>query len=131
VVAVLVDHNIEGQAALLWEEVAAQGWLELVEMTLITFTDAGLPRDTPDRALWRFAQERDMLLLTANRNMTGADSLERTIREESVPTSLPVITIGRSDRIEERDYRRRCAEWLVDIVLYLDRYRGGRRLFIP
>ena len=27
---VLVDHNIEGQSVLLWDVLAAEGWLELV-----------------------------------------------------------------------------------------------------
>jgi hypothetical protein len=72
-----------------------------------------------------------MLLLTANRNAKGDNSLEQTIREESTSTSLPVITIGSLDRLVEREYREQCSTRLVDIMLYLDNYLGVGRLFIP
>ena len=45
--------------------------------------------------------------------------------------SLPVITIGRIERITERIYRQDCAERLLEIVVYLDDYLGVGRLFIP
>ncbi len=72
-----------------------------------------------------------MLLLTGNRNMDGEDWLEQTLREENTSTSLPVITISRIDSLRERAYRLRCARRLVEIVLYLEQYRGVGRLFIP
>jgi hypothetical protein len=91
----------------------------------------GLPLDTPDREVWRFAQTHQMLLLTDNRNMAGDESLEQTIREESTATPLPVITIGRADRIANRSYRERSAAWLLEIVLSLDSYLGAGRLYVP
>ena len=72
-----------------------------------------------------------MLLLTANRNAKGENSLEQTIREESTSISLPVITIGNLDRLVEREYRERCSARLADIVLSIDNYLGVSRLFIP
>ena len=72
-----------------------------------------------------------MLLLTANRNMQGEESLERTIREDNRPASLPVITIGNADRIADAVYQARCATRLAEIVLYLDDHLGSGRLFIP
>ncbi len=72
-----------------------------------------------------------MLLLTDNRNMKGDDSLEQTIREEVTADSLPVITIGSLDRIDESEYRQSCANRLVEIVIDLDCYLGYSRLFIP
>jgi hypothetical protein len=131
VTTVLVDHNIEGQAALLWGVLAAEGWLELVPLVLVTFADAGLAVDRSDREVWRFAQAHGMILLTDNRNMDDEDPLEFTIREEATAMSLPVLTIGRIDRMDERDYRRRCAERLVEIALDVERYLGGSRIFIP
>jgi hypothetical protein len=91
----------------------------------------GLSRESSDRAVWRFAQEHGMLLLTNNRDATGEDSLAATIREDSTPLSLPALTDGNLDRIVERGYRRRCAARLVEIVFDLDNYRGTGRLFIP
>jgi hypothetical protein len=88
---ILVDHNLKGHALLLWGTLAAEGWFALLPLRLLTFEDAGLPVNSSDRAVWRFAQAKRMLLLTGNRSMKGPDSLEQTIREENTLTSLPVI----------------------------------------
>ncbi len=82
-IGILVDHNIEGQAALLWSALLAEGWLDLIPLRLVRFADAGIAHNSPDRVVWRAAQDQHLLLLTANRNMQGEDSLERTIREDN------------------------------------------------
>ena len=87
--------------------------------------------DSGDRTVWRTAQAQGMILLTHNRNMKGNDSLEQPIREENTPTALPVVTIGRIDRIRERDYRDRCAIRLVEIGLEIEKHLGTGRIFIP
>lgn len=73
-ITVLADHNIEGQAQLLWGTLSSADWLELVPMRLVRFDDVGLPFDSSDRDVWRFVQAHSMLLLTDNRNMAGDDS---------------------------------------------------------
>lgn len=128
---ILVDHNMEGDAALLWETIIQDGWLEIVPMQMAFFAEVNLPADSNDRVVWRFAQQHRMPLLTDNRNMKGDDSLEQTIREELTADSLPVITIGNLDRIDESHYRQRCANRLVEIIIDLDSYLGYSRLFIP
>ena len=130
-IRVLVDHNMEGQALLLWGVLAAQGWLDLVAIKLMTFDEVGLPFDSDDRRVRRFVQAHRMLLLTDNRSMKGADSLEQTIREEATSTTLPVLTIGSLARLDEQAYRERCATRLVEIVVDLEAYAGVTRLFIP
>jgi hypothetical protein len=130
-ITVLADHNIEGQALLLWGTLGAAGWLELVQMRLVRFAEVGLAHDSTDRAVWRFAQANQMYLLTDNRNMEADDSLEQTIRDENTERSLPVLTIGRVDRMTEHSYRDTCAARLLDIVLYPEDYVGAGRLFIP
>jgi hypothetical protein len=67
----LIDYNLTGDAVLLYSS---------------------------DRVVWQFAQTNQMILITANRNMKGDDSLEQTIREDNTPTSLPILTIGNPDR---------------------------------
>jgi hypothetical protein len=131
VTTVLADRNLEGQAVLLWGTLAAEGWLDLVPLRLRTFAEVGLSHDASDRLVWKFVQQHGMLLLTDNRSMKGGDSLEQTLRDEVHPTSLPVLTIGRSGRMTEQAYRERCARRLVEIVLDLDQYLGADRLFIP
>ena len=130
-VTILADHNLEGQAVLLWGTLASQGWIDLLPLRLVTLQEVGLPTHSTDRRIWRFAQERQMILLTANRSMQGADPVERTLREENTPTSLPVITIGGVERLEERAYREDCAIRLVEVVLGVDQFRGAGRIYIP
>lgn len=88
-ITLLADHNIEGQALLLWGTLGAAGWLELVPLRLVRFGEVGLSYDSTDRDVWRFAQANQMFLLTDNRNMVGVDSLEQTIRDENHVTALP------------------------------------------
>jgi hypothetical protein len=130
-ITILVDHNIECQAALLWGTLASEGWLELTGIQLSTFRDVGLPVESTDRVVWRFSQACGMLLLTDNRSMEGADSLEQTMRDEGEASSLSVLTIGSTDRLRERVYRVACATRLVEVVLDFEVYHGTRRLFIP
>ena len=128
---ILIDHDIEGQALVLWGTLAAEGWLTLLPIQLVTFAQIGLPVDSSDRLVWRTAQAQGMMLLTHNRNMKGEDSLEQAIREDNTPTALPVVTIGRIDHIRERSYRERCAVRLVEIGLDIEKYLGTGRIFIP
>ncbi len=128
----LIDHNLEGHALLLSGIILKQGWHDLFPIRFVTFEDISLPIDSSDRIVWQTSQSNQMLLLTANRSMKGEDSLEQTIREENTPSSLPVVTIGSCDRfLNESNYRERCVDRLIDILLYIDNYRGVGRIFIP
>jgi hypothetical protein len=54
------------------------------------------------------------------------------MREKNTSESLPVITVSNADRLlNDSEYRGRCVESLVEIVLDIDTYRGARRIFIP
>ncbi len=130
-ITVLVDHDIEGQALALWGTLGKTGWLEIVDVELVTFLNVGLPFDSSDREVWRFAQANGMILLTNNRNMDGEDSLEQTLRDENKLTSLPILTIANADRLSERLYRERCATQLLEIVIDLDTNLGRSRIYIP
>jgi hypothetical protein len=40
------------------------------------------------------------------------------MREENIPESLPVITVSNADRLlNDSEYRGRCVEGLIEIVL--------------
>jgi hypothetical protein len=127
----LIDENLSGHVDMLSGALMATGWMEILSIRLILFKEVNLPGNVDDRTLWRFVQAHQMLLLTENRNMKGKDSLEQTIREERTSRSLPVITVGNRNRLVRLDYRRRCAERLVEIVIDLEFYRGVSRIFIP
>jgi hypothetical protein len=128
---ILVDHNLKEYIVLLRGTLAVDGWLDWLSIEFVTLEEAGLAVDTSDRIIWRFAQSNHMLLLTANRNAKGKDSLEQTIQEEGLLASLPVLTIASFDRLVEREYREQCCARIADIVLYLENYLGVSRLFIP
>ena len=72
-----------------------------------------------------------MIILTANRNMKGDDSLEQVIRENNSLQSLPVVTIGNKERLDEQIYREQCASRLVEILLEIENYLGVGRVYIP
>jgi hypothetical protein len=128
----LIDHNLKGHALIFFGAIAGQGWLDIVPIRFVTFAEMDLLIDSDDRVVWRVAQENQMILLTANRSMKGKDSLEQVMREENTSASLPVITIGNADRLlNDSEYRGRCVESLIEIVLDIDSYRGARRIFIP
>jgi len=65
---VLVDYNLNNEAIIFSGSITLEKWLDIVAIELVTFANVGLPADSDDRIVWRFAQAKRMLLLTANRN---------------------------------------------------------------
>jgi hypothetical protein len=64
--------------------------------------------------------------------MKGENSLEQVIREDNNMKSLPVVTLGNLDRFsKEANYRSRCADSIIEIVLNIEDYMGVGRIFIP
>lgn len=128
----LIDHNLGGHAEILLGNIASQGWLELLPIRFVTFKEMKLAIDSSDRVVWRIAQANQMILLTANRSMKGEDSLEQVLREENTLDSFPVMTIGNTDRfLEDRAYRNRCVDRILEILLNIEDFMGVGRLFIP
>lgn len=133
--AILGDFNIEGQVRLLIAALEAEGWSELwaeLGLEVMTFARLGIPGTTPDDELWRLCQREQIVLLTANRNHDGPDSLEAVIRNENRADSLPVFTLGDADRVaQSREYAVRTAVQLLDHLLRIDDLRGTGRLYLP
>lgn len=127
----LVDYNLDGYAAVLLSILTKRGWLEFFSIQFVIFREVELAMDSSDRVVWNYAQANQMMILTANRNMKGEDSLEQVMREENSSTSFPIITIGDLARLDESEYRERCVDRLVEIVLEVENYMGVGRLFIP
>lgn len=125
----LIDYNLRGQAALLWGTLASEGWLELMSIRFIGFEEVGLLENSSDRLVWQIAQAKQMVILTANRNMKGDDSLEQVIREDNTLQLFPVVTIGNKERLDEQGYREQCASRLVEILLDIDNYMSGSGLY--
>ncbi|AFY78032.1 hypothetical protein Ple7327_2763 [Pleurocapsa sp. PCC 7327] len=128
----LIDHNLERYAVILLGKIASDGWLDLIPIRFITFREIELSTDSSDRVVWQTAQDNQMILLTANRNMKGEDSLERTLREDNTSNSLPIVTIASLDRFRsEPSYRSQCADRIIEILLDIENYTGVGRIFIP
>jgi hypothetical protein len=127
----LIDHNIEGFASLLFGVLAKEGWVELLQLRCLYFSDAVLPLDSDDATVWQYAQREGALLLTSNRNRADETSLQATIERYNHPGALPVITLSHPERLWSPAYRVRVALKIVEIILYLDSYRGTGRLFVP
>lgn len=108
-IKILVDHDIEGHAALLLFGLRQGGWINLNVLEILTFSEVGLDFATADREMWRFAQENKMLLMTGNRNMDGEDSLEHTIRRENIETSS-----GYYNQSTRPLYRKKLPRYLCD-----------------
>jgi hypothetical protein len=109
-----------------------RGLWEPLHLTLLAFSDLDLDEDAPDRVVWETCQREQVVLLTANRNEEGPDSLETTIRTQNQPDSLPVLTLGDGDRVmQSRDYAGRVVARMLEILLEINNYRGTGRLYLP
>ena len=72
----LVDHNMEGQAVWLWDTILKTELPDIIDVRIVMFADIGLPENSNDRVVWRFAQKNRMILLTDNRSDNELYSLE-------------------------------------------------------
>jgi hypothetical protein len=128
----LIDHNLKGHARILMGSLASQGWLDLLPIRFVMFEEVDLSNSSNDRIVWRLAQAKQMILLTANRSMKDEDSLEQVMREENSLTALPVVTIGNADRVlNDANYREQCVARIAEISMYTSNYMGVGRIFIP
>ncbi len=130
-IKVLLDNDVDGFQSLLADAIERIGWSEFRLVEFVTLKEVGLLRTAKDREIWRFCQYNSLILFTANRNREDPDSLERTLGEENMPSSLPVLTISNQKRLRNSAYREACVERLLTIILDLNNYLGTGRLFIP
>jgi hypothetical protein len=132
---ILLDNNIEGHLKHLLPVWLSPYWREewaSLALTVHDFEQLGLARNVPDSVLWQICQDLEIVLVTANRNDKGPDSLEATIRNRNGPTSLPVVTLADGNRIlKEPTYAYRVAEKILDYLFDIDKMRGTGRLFVP
>lgn len=132
---IMADHNIEGHVAVLLRMWTSDPWKspwESLAVEIESFERLGLSYAISDRDLWQMCQQHDLVLLTANRNDDGPDSLEATIRDLNRPSSLPVLTIADPGSVlTDRDYAERVATQVLEYLLDLDNLHGVGRLFVP
>lgn len=133
--AIMADNNVEGQLDILLDLFRQPTWHEVwisLNIPLETFESLGLARETKDSILWSTCQERDIILITGNRNRRDADSLDATIHASNTLNSLPVITIANPRQIvRSKAYAKKAADRLIEYLFDLEAYRGAGRLFVP
>jgi len=132
---ILADANCAGHLALLLR-LMQEGWRhdvwEGLHLAYVSFADLGLQPDASDRAVWEVCQREQVILLTANRNDAGPDSLEATIQQHNTPHSLPVFTLANDQRVlRDRLYAEAVADRLIEFLFDIDSYRGTGRLYLP
>jgi len=131
----MADANIQGQIDRLSKRMQAVDWREFwtfLQLSFLTFADVGLDPADSDAVVWQRCQERQVFLLTSNRNDKDPDSLEATIRIHNTPQCLPVFTIGDTDRISvDGSYCERVIETLFAYLLEAENIRGTGRLYLP
>ncbi len=106
----LADANCEGHVKALATIFHSEPWSEFwnsLNLSVVSFTELALSHQSSDRDVWQTCQREQLVLITINRNYKGSDSLEEMIRTESVADSLPVITIGNSERVSDGPRLRR------------------------
>jgi hypothetical protein len=132
---ILADVNVQGHVELLrlvWESAYWRELWSALALPVRTFAEVGLANNVPDTLVWQLCQQRQLALITANRNNEGADSLETAIRTSNTSESLPVFTLADPEQIRHsRAYAERVAEKLLEYLLEIDQVRGTGRLYLP
>ena len=132
---IMADHDVEGHLSRVRAYLESGPWSEFwagLEVSVHSFGEFGLSRSTLDAEVWRFCQERQIILFTGNRNMESDDSLEATIRRHGAADSLPVFTVADALRMRSDSlYMERVAVKLIELLMDLDRYRGTGRVYLP
>ena len=72
-----------------WREI----W-ESLRLSYHTFAEFGLHREAPDSIVWQACQDREVALITGNRNKKSPDSLETTLRSRNTSRLSPRLYVG-------------------------------------
>jgi hypothetical protein len=132
---ILADINVGRQRRAILRIRTSDTWRDLWDalgLQVFDFSMLGLSDRSPDSLIWRTCQRERLVLITANRNQDGPESLEATIRDENQPDSLPVVTIANAKRVlSERAYAERVAESILDYLIRIDEFRGTGRIYAP
>ena len=128
---ILLDHDIEGYVVFLNAGLQETGWDQYMTIEFLRLRDLGLSDGQSDRDIWRRVQNDHLLFITNNRNREGETSLQATIENESRADSFPVLTISSVEKLVQADYRQHVVHRLAEVLLYLERYLGVSRIYLP
>jgi hypothetical protein len=132
---VLADINIAAHQQALLSIWLSDYWRDLwngLGFAVESFPNLGLAHDSSDALIWRTCQRERLVLITANRNKRGSDSLEATMRAENRPDSLPIVTIADANRVlKNRAYAELVSERLLERLIDIDAFLGAGRIYVP
>ena len=132
---ILADINVGAQRDALILVWTSNTWRDLwnnLGWSVASFPTLGLSYNDSDSVIWRTCQREELVLITANRNKRGPDSLEAVIQNENQPDSLPVVTIADANRVlQDRLYAEKVAERLLEKLIAIDDFRGAGRIYVP
>jgi len=104
---------------------------EFLRLPQVSFADLGLPPDASDREVWEVCQRAQVVLVTANCNDAGPESLESTIQHQNTPQSLPVFTLANDQRVlRDRQYAETVANRLIEALFDIELSRYWR-IYLP
>jgi len=133
--AIMADNDIQGQMGTLVRLLESEAWLDIwasLNLAVRTFADLSLDPSVADAELWHACQREQIVLITANRNKAGADSMEATIKAFSTASSLPVFTLADPKQIlASREYADRVVTRFLQYLMEIDNVRGAGRLWLP
>ena len=75
---------------MLWRMLCTDGWADLIPLELNLFAQIGLPENSSDREVWRFAQKNGMILLTGNRRR---EILKAVGKSDSSLSGRPAVCV--------------------------------------
>jgi hypothetical protein len=131
----LVDNNIQGQMENVRTIFLGPEWGEIWASTgfeFLQFADVGIDRSTKDDVIWQTCRLHGLLLVTANRNAEGPDSLGAMLESDLRDTDLPVVTIADQEALRlDKSYARRVAIRILEICWDIEKLRGTGRIFVP
>ena len=132
---ILADNDIRGQVEYLVSLMEAEPWTEFwrdLNLRVFQLEDLGLDAAAADTDVWMRCQAEELVLITGNRNRSGPDSLEATIRRLNTPASLPVFTIANVKKLNlSKSYAEQIVESLLVYLLRIESVRGTGRLYLP
>jgi hypothetical protein len=132
---ILADNDVEGYVVVIvtiWQSDAWRDLWDELGLSVASLDALALARESSDAVIWRKCQREKLILITANRNKDGPDSLEATIQNENQPDSLPVITLANPQRImRDRLYAETVAARLLEKLIAIDDFHGAGRVYVP
>ena len=131
----VADVNIQGQFRIMESIMRSEQWSDFwvgLKCRTLTFKELQLQPKAKDNVVWSAIRKRDAILITANRNSEGPDSLGAMLSSPDARHAFPVLTISDPKQLRKsRIYMHDVVESLLEILTDIENMRGTGRLYLP